>query len=286
MASDEVVRAVEDLGFTRVESEVYVWLLARGPASGYAIAQGLGKAAAGVYKVLDALTSRGAASVDVGQTRLYRAAPHEELLASLSRRFELRRERARDALADLRRPAVDDRVYQIASYDAVFDRARDLLGRARHLALADVFPQVLDAVRPDLEAAAARGVSVGVQVYRAPEAPLAVTLVAPAHDGEAILANWRGAWLNLVVDCEQHLLAHLDPDRRAVVQAVWSASPYLTLIYHGALGSEMRARAAEHALATGVPADRAHADAVRRLVSKPDLPAVEALRAGPPPGGA
>lgn len=279
----DAVLAVEELGFTRVESEVYVWLLARGPASGYAIAQGLGKAAAGVYKVLDALVSRGAATVDIGQTKLYRAVPHDELLAWMSRRFEVRRDRARDALADLARPAVDDRVYQIAAYDAVFARARELLGVARHLVLADVFPQVLDAVRPDLEAAARRGAVVGVQVYR--PATLAVNLVAPAHDGEAILSRWRGAWLNLVVDCEQHLLAHLDPDRHAVVQAVWSASPYLTLIYHGALGSEMRARAAERALATGEPADRAHADAVRRLVSRSDLPAVEALRAGLPPGG-
>src|SRR5262245_45961392 len=135
MPPPDAAKALEELGFSRVEAEVYLFLLERGPASGYAIAQGLGKAAAGVYKVLDGLTARGAAGVDAGSTRLYRAAPREELLDGLARRFEERRERAARALAEVREIQGDDRVYRIEAFDAAVDRFREMLGRARSVAL-------------------------------------------------------------------------------------------------------------------------------------------------------
>lgn len=247
MGDDDAVRTMADLGFTRVEAEAYVYLLRHGAQTGYAVAQGLGKAAAGVYKVLESLAARGAVEVGEDGSRRYRPVPFEELLEQLSRAFVDRRDRARAALADLRPAEGDDRIWQIDDYGAVLARLRDMLARAERTVLADLFPAMVDVLRPDLEGAAERGAAVVVQVYR--QAVLrGVRVIVAREDGERQIQVWRATWANLVIDDGEHLLSYLEPERERVLQAVWSRSAYLGLLYRSGLTCEMRARAAEWAL--------------------------------------
>lgn len=247
MSDATAVLALVELGFTRVEAEAYVYLLQHGAQTGYAVAQGLGKAAAGAYKVLDALAARGAVEVGEDGARRYRPVPYEELLERMARSFSERRDRARAALVDLRPAEGDDRIWQLDDYGAVLARLRDMLGRAQRSALADLFPAMVDLLRPDLEATAARGVQVIVQAYREAAVEGARVVVARG-DGERMQELWRAAWANLVIDGGEHLLSYVDPERNKVLQAMWSRSAYLGLLYTSGLACEMRARAAEWAL--------------------------------------
>jgi HTH-type transcriptional regulator, sugar sensing transcriptional regulator len=47
------------LGFTPLEAEVYVCLVQDSPATGYRIAQTVGRPVAGIYKTIESLANKG-----------------------------------------------------------------------------------------------------------------------------------------------------------------------------------------------------------------------------------
>lgn len=237
MPTAEAIQPLVDLGFNALEAAVYAFLLREAPATGYRVARAIGKPAANTYKAIESLVGKGAALVDDGESRLYRAVPPEELLSRLERRFEARKKTALAALKKLRPATGDDRVYQLRSAESVIERARRMLARARHVALLDLFPESLEALRPDVEAAAGRGITVAVKAYR--ESSVKGAAVVLSSLGERAIERWPGQWLNLVVDGKEHLLALLAHGGKAVQHAVWSGSAYVSWVYHCALVAEI-----------------------------------------------
>jgi sugar-specific transcriptional regulator TrmB len=254
MAADDTIQALVDLGFTGLEAEVYTALLAESPTTGYRVAQALGKAVANTYKAIASLEAKGAVLVDEGESRVCRPVPPDELLARLGRSFTERRERAAGALARFREAPADDRVYQMRSREQVMERARQMLERAERIALLDVFPGPLEALRPDLERAAARGIDVAMKVYAPAEVAGAETIVSAR--GAEVLGRWPGEWVNLVVDGAEHLLAFLAPDGDEVYQAVWSGSAYLSWVYQSAVSGELILARLEDRIGRGAGAAR------------------------------
>src|SRR4051812_35804269 len=116
----EAIEALVALGFTGLEAEVYAWLLGESPATGYRVAQALGKPAANTYKAIESLQQKGAVLVEDGESRLCRAVPAEELLRQAERGFAEKRAAAARALSELRGPGGDERVYTIRTADQVF----------------------------------------------------------------------------------------------------------------------------------------------------------------------
>jgi len=276
VAEDDTIQALAALGFTNLEAEVYTALLKESPSTGYRIAQSLGKPAANTYKAIESLEAKGAVLVDDGASRLCRAVPPDELLASLGRAFAERREAATRALARFREAPADDRVYQMRSREQVMERARQMLERATEIALLDAFPGPLEELRPDVERAAARGIDVAVKIY-APADVAGAEVVAPPSAG-AILGRWPGEWVNLVVDGAEHLLAFLAPGGGEVYQAVWSGSAYLSWVYHSAVSSEMILAALEGRIEQGADADALQKDLARfRRLKRLEAPGYKAL---------
>ena len=68
---------------------------------------------------------------------------------------------------------------------------------------------------------------------------LAGAEITVPKDAERLRARWPGEWLNIVVDGEEHLLALLSEDCSRVHQAVWSSSPYLSVLHHSGMASEI-----------------------------------------------
>ncbi len=226
------------LGFNALEAEVYAVLVENAPATAYKVAQELGKAAANVYKAVESLERKGVVLVDGGDNRLCRAVSPDELLLSMQEQFQGARERARQALARLPRPAADERIYQLRSREQVLARAAALLEGAERMVLADLFPAPARELAPLLAAVARRGVRVCVQLYQPGALDRRVhTFVKPT--GRELMDRWPGQWLNLVADAREHLLALLQPDGSGVHQAVWSESSYLSVLHHSGLSCEI-----------------------------------------------
>lgn len=233
---DASLEALADLGFSELEGRVYSYLLGGAPATGYRIAQEIDKPTANTYKAISSLEAKGAVWIDHGESRVCRAVPPSELLARLARSFQERRERAAVVLAELHQADADGRVYQVRTVDAVLERARTMIGEAERVVLVDLFPRVLDQLRPDLLAATARGVEVSVKLYRPDELPGARVVVART---EVSRDAWPGEQISLVVDACQHLLALLDADLRSVHQAFWSESTFLSCMHHNHVANEI-----------------------------------------------
>ncbi|HVH47199.1 MAG TPA: helix-turn-helix domain-containing protein [Labilithrix sp.] len=246
---EEGIAALTELGFTRLEAEVYAVLVEESPATGYRVAQALGKAAANVYKAVETLSQKGAVLVDDGESRMLRAVPPAELLARVQRDFEKTRASATRALEKLRGAEGDERVYALTSRDQVMDRAEVMLRRARQLAAIDAFPEPLEDLRDLLVATAKRGVTVLVQVYAPADIEGAEVVHSP--NGARLRKAWPAQWLNVVCDAREHLLSLSRSERGDVVQAVWSGSAYLSVIYSSGLVAEMKNAALLGAIANG-----------------------------------
>jgi sugar-specific transcriptional regulator TrmB len=79
----DALQSLVSLGFTPLEAEVYVCLVQDSPATGYRVAQAVGRPVAGIYKTIESLANKGAVVLDDGESRLCRAVPPAELLARL-----------------------------------------------------------------------------------------------------------------------------------------------------------------------------------------------------------
>jgi sugar-specific transcriptional regulator TrmB len=252
MAATDCIQSLLALGFTELEAEVYVFLLQESPATGYRVAQAIGKPVANTYKAVESLHNKGALLIDEGTNRLCRAVPAEELLAQLDRSFQRRRQEATKALGTLSGGADDDRIYQLRSREQVLERCHQMLARAQELAVLDVFPSPLEEIRPSVESAAARGIRVALRAYQPATVRGAELFVDPR--GASVLKRWPGQWLNLVIDGQEFMLAFLSSDGTGVHQAVWSGSAYLSLVYYSAVRSELSLGALELLLEQGATA--------------------------------
>ena len=158
MTEPNFVQTLVAMGLTSLEAEVYGHLLLESPATGYRVAQAIGKPAANTYKALESLARKGAVLVDDGANRLCRAVPSDEWLSQLERQFQANKKQAAEALAGLSTTAYDDRIYQLTSRTQVLERCRAMLERCKHVAVMDIFPGLVADLRDAMESAAARGV--------------------------------------------------------------------------------------------------------------------------------
>ena len=226
-----------DLGFTSLEAEIYLFLLAESPVSGYRIAQALNRPAAQIYKVIEMLQQKGAVVADEGKTKLCRALPAAELLKHLEAQFRSRKTRADQALKDVPQAKSDHRVYQLKTVEQVYSRAESMLNQAERVVVMDLFPQPARRLSPLIEAATKRGVLTGVKVYDACE--IHCTEIVVAHNARQTLERWPGQHLNLAVDAREFLAAMMNDDETELLNGVWSQSTYLSSLEHNGISSEL-----------------------------------------------
>lgn len=232
MSQADAAKALAELGFTGLESEIYAFLVRESPATGYRIAQAIGKPVANTYKAIQTLQAKGAIEVEDGETRLCRAVPSAELLDRLGREFESRRAQAKDLLGKLGTPPLDDRIYQLRSATQVLQRARETVQTAKRVVLlAAPRATVLD-LTDAIAAATARGVQVLVKTTG--EVTLAKVEVFVATRADDLVHHSQ--FLRLVADGEQLLSAHLNEENTT---ALWTRNPALALPAHEGLAAEI-----------------------------------------------
>ena len=237
MSESEPIQALTALGLTELEAEIYISLLKESPATGYRIAQMIGKPTGNTYKAIQTLSTKGAILVEEVPRRQCRAVPYEEFLSGLERTFNRKKIQARESLASIPLAAIDDKIYRLNSTDQVMERVRAMLNRAEVVAILDIFPKPLEDLIPDIEKCAASGVTVTVKIYDALEIKGVHTVLDFMAD--TIKERWPGQWINVVIDSTEHLLAFLSQDCHTVHQAIWSKSAYLSSTYLGGLHAEI-----------------------------------------------
>jgi HTH-type transcriptional regulator, sugar sensing transcriptional regulator len=237
------------LGFSELEAEAYLFLLRESPATGYRVAQGLGRTAANTYKALESLEERGAIQVEEAESRLCRPVPPDTLLHAMEATFLRHREHAAEALRQVTPPVADNGVFRMKSGAQVFEKCRVILDTAEQVVLIDAFAAPLGVLRQSIAAALDRGVRIALLVYEPVDIP-GVTVVLN-HDASAVRARWSGQWLNLTADSSHLVNALLGDGLDDVVHATWTSSPFLSHLYHSGLLGELVASSLRSALHTG-----------------------------------
>jgi sugar-specific transcriptional regulator TrmB len=235
--TEEPITALVNLGFTGLEAEVYTFLLQQSPATGYRVAQAIGKPVANTYKAIESLQRKGAILVDEGGSRQCVAVPSEELLGVMEQAFRERRRQATKALATLRGSGADTRVYPLNTPEQVLERAKAMLRRCEQTVLLDLFPGPFSALETDIRKTVAADKTVALQVYEPHE--IAGALVVQNPTSEGILDRYPGQWLIVNLDGAETLLAFFSREMSSVLQAVWSGSAFLSHLHHSGMASEL-----------------------------------------------
>lgn len=247
----EIAESLSQLGFTELEATIYCYLVENSPATPYRVSQDIGKPVANTYKTVQSLYQKGLVMIDDTNSRLCQALPPSEVLAKLKSSFLERHGKAERSLSRLKPTADSERIFALGSAEQVFDGCRKMITDAKTIILVDAFPGVVEMLKPDLESAAKRKVTVVLQAYQ--PAALAGVEVVPFQSANQMLERWGGNWLIVVVDGAEYLFAYMSDDGRSVHNAIWCGSSFLALPQHCNLAMSLRASVLERLLKEGAP---------------------------------
>jgi sugar-specific transcriptional regulator TrmB len=225
------------IGFTQLESEVYLYLLTEGAHTGYAVAKAIGKAVANVYKAIERLAQKGAVEQSSGKSKQCVALPWRQLITSETKKFNSNMDSLTHALTRLPEHQDDEQVYQIKNAVQVKDQAVRMVESAKHVILANVEPLAMTWLKEPLITAAARGVEVRIKVYEAVEIP-GVTVVL-RQNGSQVFDKTKDVQLYLCADGKEMLNALLTLDTNDVIQAFRSKSALMTLMLYNQILYEL-----------------------------------------------
>ena len=154
-----------------------------------------------------------------------------------------------DALARLKPSADTEKIFSLADPGQVFDRCRRSIEQAERIILVDAYPGVIKILKPWLEEAGSRGVTVVLQAYK-PVDRRGVEVIEYQNSAE-MLGRWQGDWLIVVVDGAEYLFAFIGEDGRTVHNAIWCESAFMALPQHSNLALSFRASILEELIKKG-----------------------------------
>lgn len=234
------IDAMNELGFTELEAAVYTYLVENSPATPYRVAREIGKPVANTYKVVQSLFQKGLVLIDETKNRQCEAVQPDEVLSALKSSYLRRHKTAEEVLSKLKPSAsADEKIYSLATVEQVFDRCQKLIESSETVVLVDAYPGVIESIRPWLETAAGRGVTVVLEAYE--PVKLKGVEIVPFQHADTMLRRWRGDWLIVVVDGAEYVFAFLGSDGRTVQNAIWCNSAFLALPQHSNLAHSFRA---------------------------------------------
>ena len=239
-------------------------LLSGGPATGYAVSKGIGKAVANVYKALEGLAHKGAVEFSSSDSKLASAISWQRLLAREQKKFTANIEQLTTAFQKLPQSAPDEQVYQLKQAEQVIEQCLEFINSAEHVLLADLEPAIAERLKESLEAASARGVRVWVKLYE----PLDIKGpdITLRQSGSEVYGKTTDVNLTLSVDGKKTVTALLSTDMKHVIQAFHSRSALIAFDYYFRLLYELSLSELKPMILDGdITAAQSHLEATKDL---------------------
>ena len=202
-------------GFTPTESRIYQVLLSGGPGTGYAIARNAGLARANAYSALEGLVTKGAARMEDGHPKRFRAEPPSGVLARIADRQGNALEQLSRALEEFGAPATPS-VVELSSPRGALQLLTSEIGRATR----SVYLAAPSEAYPLLSPALRRAVGAGLDVLLCSQVqvslPFATVELLPGGVG------WPGLPLVAILDDRAAIIATREG---AAIHGHWSSAP-------------------------------------------------------------
>jgi len=216
---------LSNVGFSPLETDVYVALLKEPGASGYRVAQVVGKSVGSIYKALDSLRVKGAVVANEStRPTTYVALSIHEYMNARRRDLEVLETKIEQELEEVVAAPAQGGVFELNSVGQVYERCRDLLRSAQTVALLNIDARPLEELRGELIAAADRGVKVLIKT-RAPARVPGCGILAPGRTQPGYVRS--GDELGVAVDFREYVQAFLKIDGSGVEEAIWIRQPLL-----------------------------------------------------------
>jgi sugar-specific transcriptional regulator TrmB len=207
MAEAEVVTALVSLGFSLNESRAYRALLLESPATGYEVGVRAQIPRSAVYGVLRRLVAVGAARAIAGTPERFVAAPAQEVLTLLRKRFEGQTAALEEAIRHLDATPQAPDAFSVRGYQRVLEEADRLLAGAEERLVISGWPREIEHLAAELRRASKRRVHIVVFSHAALPPKLPGELFTYELDQEALEAFWK------------HRLIVVADDRRTLIAA-------------------------------------------------------------------
>jgi len=219
---------LDSVGFSQLEADAYVALRQEPGASGYRVAQMIGRPVGSTYKALETLRAKGAiVSDETTRPTTFSALPIREYIDARRRDLEALQARIEIELEDVVSTPAHAGIFELPTVGQVYQRCRELLRSAQTVALLNIDSRPLEELRGDLTAAADRGVKVLIKT-RAPAQVPGCGIMAPAQ-AQALPSPDvpSGEEIAVAVDCREYVQAFLKSDGSEVEEAIWVRRPHL-----------------------------------------------------------
>lgn len=203
MITERLLNALTAIGFTKNEAKVYAELLNETRISGYTVAKKAGITRARTYDALDQLVNKNIIRRIPGSPVLYEPREMEEIVEEEN---ELEAQRLKAAEAELsaiqmRRP-VQDSLVCITGYNLIMQSVRSAIQGATGIISIFVHQNEYDLLRPELRAAADRGVTIHAVLSGESKGDIVCDFASDVAyvDRKSIQFQMGNRWLLLTVD--------------------------------------------------------------------------------------
>ncbi len=256
----DIPDALQRLGLTPLEGDIYRFLVQESPATGYRIAQALGRPVGNIYKAVESLETKGAILVsDDEGNRVARAVSITEFANRVRAEISQACTIAGRELAATDEVTTDDRLYRLTDRLQVFERARRMIESAGSFVVVNVTPALAGELKADFQAAAARGVRIGIKTFVSIAIEGCEVTVDPR--GTKAVDSGPGQWLALTPDGRELLDALFDSSGHGLHTATWTANPMLVWMGFTGMASDLALAQVKNDLNAGMDA----AEVRRRL---------------------
>lgn len=232
----DVLTALQSLGFTEYEAKAYCALVSHPGISGYEAAKYSSVPRARIYEALENLVHKGAAVVHSDQERMiYYPLDHKAMIGDRRERLAKTADALEAALDRIagRSPYPEFLVFR--GRESVMSKCRHLMSESRVKLLLAGWPEDLSALGPDLQDAVSRGVDVYVMSFGPVDLPVKKVFFHYVSPLQYLQLAAHGRSLEVVADLESGLIAQIAGPEQTV--ALWTRARVLVMsvaqgIYH------------------------------------------------------
>ncbi len=207
----DLIRDLQDLGFSDYEARAYIALLKLQPATAYEVSKEAGLPKANSYTVLESLSNKEAVQPISENPVRYSAVAPETLFERIASNTQRRCDRVREGLSKLADLPRHDYVWSITGRDVVAARIEQMIGAAREHLWIKSSEQVLERHIPALAEAAERGV--GIQIILFGQSPerfdFGTNSKTWLHEGNGIPVGMAPSLITITRDYEEALIAEM-----------------------------------------------------------------------------
>ncbi len=216
--NEELIKKLNNLGFTVYESKAYLALLKISPASGYEVAQESGVPRSVIYDVLRKLEKAGVAGIVHDKPKKYVPLPPDQLISKLDNQFRHNIESLKHDLEDFSEGGHTGHLWNISGYDTIMQKARELIRKADKSVYISAWGSEIDVLKNDIKEALKRDVKVIVFSFNT--LPMKNTYFYAYNIEEKFLEqNWNH---KIVLVADKHEVLMGESDKRFPQRAAWT----------------------------------------------------------------